>query len=91
MNHNIFKENEVFKNMHPVKVKVMKELADKMEGRQMKDAPPLIMDAMNQLKRHNLSFSPEESAMLIEILSRDMSPEEKARVEMMKNIMRKKR
>ncbi len=91
MNQNIFEENAIFKNMHPVKIKVMKELAQKMEGRSMKDAAPLLMEAVNELQRNNLSFTPQESAMLIEILSKDMSPQEKARVEMMKNIMRKKR
>ena len=41
------------------------------------------------MKEHNLSFTPEESSLLIEILTKDMSPQEKEKVEMMKNIIGK--
>lgn len=91
MEQSIFEQHEIFKTMHPIKLEVMKELAENMKGKQMKDAAPLILGATNKLKQHNLSFTAEESAILIEILSQGMSPQEKAKVEMMKNIMRKKR
>ncbi len=90
MNPSIFEQYEVFKKMHPTKLEVMKELVEKMEGKPMKMAAPLLLEAANRLKKENLSFTPEESAVLIEILSKDMSPEEKAKVEMMKNVIRKK-
>ena len=77
--------------MHPVKIQVMKELAEEMQGKAMKDAAPLLMAATSKLKSHNLSFSPEESAILLEILTKDMNPQEKAKVEMMKNVIRKQR
>mgnify|MGYP006993231878 CR=1 FL=1 len=77
--------------MHPVKIQVMKELAEQMQGKAMKDAAPLLMAATSKLKSHNLSFSPEESAVLLEILTKDMNPQEKAKVEMMKNVIRKQR
>ena len=53
----------------------------------MKDAAPLLMAATTKLKNHNLFFSPEESKVLLEILTRNMSPQEKAKVEMMKNVV----
>lgn len=91
MSQSIFEQYDIFKTMHPVKIQVMKELAEEMQGKAMKDAAPLLMAATSKLKSHNLSFSPEESAVLLEILTKDMNPQEKAKVEMMKNVIRKQR
>lgn len=89
MNQSIFEQHEIFKTMHPVKIQVMKELAESMEGKSMKDAAPLLMNATAKLKSHNMSFTPQETTVLLEILTKDMSPQEKARVEMMKNVVKK--
>ena len=91
MSQSIFDQYDIFKTMHPVKIQVMKELAEQMQGKAMKDAAPLLMAATSKLKSHNLSFSPEESAVLLEILTKDMNPQEKTKVEMMKNVIRKQR
>ncbi len=88
MSQSIFEQYDIFKTMHPVKMQVMKELVDGMNGRAMKDAAPLLMTAMNKLKGHNLSFTPEETKILLEILTKDMSPQEKAKVEMMKKVVK---
>lgn len=91
MSQSIFDEYDIFKTMHPLKIQIMKELAEKMKGKQMKDAAPLLMAATSQLKAQNLSFTSEESSVLLEILTKDMSPQEKAKVEMMKNVVKKNR
>lgn len=90
MSQSIFDQYDIFKTMNPIKVQVMKELAESMKGKQMKDAAPLLMAASSKLNSNNLSFTPEEASVLMEILTKDMSPQEKARVEMMKNIVRKR-
>ena len=89
MKESIFEQYDIFKTMHPVKLQVMKELAEGMRGKNMKDAAPLLMKATSQLKSHNMSFTPEETKILLEILTKDMSPQEKAKVEMMKNVVKK--
>lgn len=90
MSRPIFEEYDVFKTMHPIKLQVMKDLADNMQGKTAKEAAPFLMAAMSKLKANNLSFSPEEIKILMEILTKDMSPQEKAKVEMMKEVVRKK-
>lgn len=89
-NQSIFEQYDIFKTMHPVKLQVMKELADNMRGKDLKDAAPYLMTATNKLKQNNQSFSPEEMRVLMEILTKDMNPQEKAKVEMMKNFIRKR-
>ena len=91
MNNSVFEQYEIFKKMDPVKIQVMKELAEQMEGKALKDAAPVIMAASNKLKQQGKSFTSEETALLLEILTKDMTPQEKAKVEMMKSMMRKKR
>lgn len=90
MSQSIFEQYDIFKTMNPIKIQVMKELVENMKGKQMKDAAPLLIAASNKLKSNNLSFTPEEASVLMEILTKDMSPQEKAKVEMMKNIVRKR-
>ncbi len=48
------------------------------------------LPAMQKLKENQLSFSQEEVAILLGILTKDMTPEEKQRVEMMKKMVREK-
>lgn len=90
MSQSIFEQYDIFKTMHPVKIEVMKELAENMTGKELKDAAPLLMAATKKLKQHNQSFTQEEIRVLMEILTKDMSPQEKAKVEMMKNLIRKR-
>lgn len=90
MSQSIFEQYDIFKTMHPVKIEVMKELAENMKGKELKDVAPLLMAATKKLKQHNQSFTQEEIRVLMEILTKDMSPQEKAKVEMMKNIIRKR-
>ncbi|MDY3910181.1 MAG: hypothetical protein SOZ48_10690 [Eubacterium sp.] len=90
MSQSIFEQYDIFKTMHPVKIEVMKELAENMTGKELKDAAPLLMAATKKLKQHNQSFTQEEIRVLMEILTKDMNPQEKAKVEMMKNLIRKR-
>ena len=90
MSQSIFEQYDIFKTMHPVKIEVMKELAENMTGKELKDAAPLLMAATKKLKQHNQSFTQEEIRVVMEILTKDMNPQEKAKVEMMKNLIRKR-
>lgn len=91
MSQSIFDRYDIFKTMHPVKIQIMKELVEKMQGKQMKEAAPFLMMATRQLKENHLSFTPEETKVLLEILTKDMSPQEKAKVDKMKNIVKNNR
>lgn len=90
MSQSIFEQYDIFKTMHPVKLQIMKELADNMKGKSMREAAPQLMAAMNKLKVHNLSFTQEETKILMEILTKDMSSQEREKVEMMKKMIKKR-
>ena len=83
-------QEDIFKNIHPEKAQVTLELEEKANGKDMKSLVPLIMEAMQKLKAHNLSFSQQEVSVLLEIMTKDMSPAEKQKVEMMKRVVKNK-
>ena len=82
-----WKDNPIFQKMDPRKKRILEQLADNGRGRSAKQAMPLLMAAMSELKKQNLTFTPEESSVLISVLSADLSPAERQKVEKMRHIM----
>lgn len=82
------KNEEILNNMHPVKIQVIRDLEAKAKGKGLKSTAPFIMEAMAALRAQNLSFTPEEVSVLLEILTQDMSKQEKERVDMMKRVVK---
>jgi hypothetical protein len=75
------------KNMHPMKVKIMTDLIDATEGKPIAQALPALLAAKQQLGSLGLSFSAEETSLLMDAVSNHLSPENKGKVEAMKMIM----
>ena len=76
MTQNSWLNEPAFRNMHPLKLKVLIDLTKEAAGKPLSQTIPYILKAQQTLKASNLSFSKEESALLIEILTKDMSLEE---------------
>ena len=81
---------EMYAKMNPAKAEILKQLEAQTKGIEMKAAAPFVMQAMRELRSRNLSFTPEETEAMMEILTRDMNDSEKQRVEKMKQIIRTK-
>lgn len=81
---------EMYAKMNPAKAKILKQLEAQTKGIEMKAAAPFVMQAMRELRSRNLSFTPEETEAMMQILTRDMNDSEKQRVEKMKQIIRTK-
>jgi hypothetical protein len=78
------------KNVDPRKLAILLELVKEAEGKPMDKMIPLLMNANKRLKDQNLNFTKDESDLIIEILSKNMSAREKAQFEMIKKMMAKK-
>lgn len=50
---------------------------------------PQLLRANTELKKRNMSFSTEEIDILLSEFTKDMSPEEKAKVDMLKGMFMK--
>lgn len=82
--------NPKIKNIDPRKLKILLELMKESEGKSMDKLIPLIMSTDKKLKEQNLNFSKDESDIMIEILTKNMSSKEKAQFEMIRKMMPKK-
>lgn len=82
--------NPRMKNIDPRKLAVLLDLMKEADGKPMDKLIPLIMNANKRLQEQNLSFTKDESELMIEILTKNMTPKEKAQFEMIKKMMVKR-
>lgn len=86
--NNSWMNNPMWLNMDTGKKAVIEELIKNSSGKGINDSAALIMAAMSGMRKNNMSFSKEETDILIEAMANSMSPEERSRLEMVKNLIR---
>ena len=91
MDNNMFQNNPAFQNLSPEKLAFLMNFANAKKPTQMQEMMPFLMSSMNQAKKENIQFTPNESDLLIEILKQSLSPEEAKKVDMVMHIMKKGR
>jgi len=79
--------NPRMKNIDPRKLAILMELFREAQGKSIDKLIPLIINANKKLQAQNLSFTKDESEIMIEILTKNMSPKEKARFEMLRKLI----
>lgn len=75
------------KNMDARKMKVIVTLLNEVEGQSIEASLPAIMRANQDLKQMGLSFTPQEMTVLMDLITKDMTPAQKQKVEMLKTMM----
>lgn len=84
------RNHPVWRNMSPVKKKVMEETLAAGRGKKLSDSAGIIMMAINRLKQAGESFTKEETEILTEELMKGMSAADKAKLELIKNMINNK-
>lgn len=79
--------NPKIKNIDPRKLTVLLELVKEAEGKPMDKLVPILVNANKKLQQQNMNFTKDESDMIIDILSKNMTPKEKMQFEMIKQMM----
>ncbi|MGN0507406.1 MAG: hypothetical protein ACI4FZ_12660 [Lachnospiraceae bacterium] len=72
--------NPLFQNLSPVKREVLQEVVNSTENLPLDKALPLLLKANIKLKKKGESFTKEESAFLITELTKQLTPQERAKV-----------
>lgn len=80
-------KNSKMKNIDPRKLLILMELMKEAEGKPMDKLLPLIVNTNKKLKEQNLAFTKDESDLMIEVLTKNMSPKDKAQFEMLRTMM----
>ena len=84
-----FKDNPLLNGMDPEKLQFLMTFAQKEKPSNMKDAMPFLLANMNMAKRQNISFSKPEIQLIAELLSKDLSPSEKSKINRIMSMMLK--
>ena len=71
------------KDISPDKLTFLLNLAKQIEGKNQKQAMPVLMGAVASASRQNLQFTPEEFQLIFEIMKEGKSSEEKRKMDEM--------
>lgn len=82
--------NPAMKNIDPRKLAILIDLANEADGVTTDKALPLLIKTNAKMKALGLTFTPDETSLIVEILTKDMSPADKQKVEMIKKMTSKK-
>lgn len=88
MGNEKWQDSDVWLNMDPKKKMIISKLAEQGKGKRFQDSAGIVMAAVNQMNREGLSFTKEESSVMIAALTENMSAADKAKVEMMKRFVK---
>ncbi len=78
---------EQLQRISPAKLKLILELMEESKGKGTDAIMPLLMHANQQMQQQGLSFTPEETNLILQLLKEDMSPEEVKKLSMMQAIL----
>lgn len=79
------------KNLDARKLAILIDLMNEADGKPTEKALPLLVKTNAKMKSLGLSFTPEETNLIVEILTKDMSAADKQKVEMLKKMIAKKK
>lgn len=69
------------KDISPAKLTFLLKLAEQIEGKNQKQAMPILFGAVASASRQNLQFTPEEFQLIFEIMKEGKSEAEKRRMD----------
>ena len=81
------KNNPLLKGMDETKLNFILNFAAKDKPKSMKDAMPFLLMNMNKAKKENIQFSNSEIHLIADILSKDLSLEEQAKVKRIMSLL----
>lgn len=87
MSDDIFENNPVFSGMDAQKLEFLKNFANMKKPQNMNQAMPLLLAQMNLAKKQNIRFNRPEAALIIELLSQNLSDSDREKVNKMMQLM----
>jgi hypothetical protein len=79
--------NPELKKLSPRKRELITKLVEESTGKTLTQSIPVFMNINKTLQKEGLSLTAEEGALIMDILTRDMSQKEKQQVEQMKQML----
>lgn len=83
MNYEKFTSTPEFNHLHPVKQQIIKEIIQNNSFTSPEVILPKILSVNKELEKRNLSFTRDETTLLINIMKENMSTAEQQKVDML--------
>ena len=68
-------------NLDPLKREIIRTAAKQVQGKSGNQMATVMMALITSARKHNISFSPEEISLILEILKDGKSPDEKKQID----------
>lgn len=88
MDFDFLKNNANFANISPEKMNFLMNFAAQNKSGNAQDMSNMIMGAVNNAKQAGISFTPNETDLIVEVLKQNMSPEEQRKADQILMLMR---
>ena len=79
--NDFLRNNPLLNGMDSEKLEFIMNFASKDKPKNMRDAMPFLIANMNIAKKENIQFSNSEIRLIADILCKDLSPNEKEKVQ----------
>lgn len=76
-------------NMDPLKKDIILELMENADGKSLAKVAPYLQKATSRMQKEHLSFTEEENALIIDVITQGMSPAERRQFETARQILLK--
>ena len=86
-NSNNISNNPRLQNISPLKLKIIREIAEKSKGKTIEEMLPQIMKINKEIQARNISFSKDETALLLDVIEETIPPKDKAKFNMLKGFL----
>ena len=84
---NNWRRNEAFNKMDIRKQKMIEILFNSINGKELKDALPILVNWKTKLKDEGITFTKEENDILMDIFISELSPAQRRQFEMLKPLL----
>ena len=88
MDFDFLKNNANFANISPEKMNFLMNFAAQNKSGNAQEMSNMIMNAVSNANQAGISFTPNETDLIVEVLKQNMSPEEQRKADQILMLMR---
>lgn len=89
MNPGEWKNDPKLAGMDPAKLQYIEKIAAQISSQSKSELLPTLLSLQAEARKNNISFTDQETALLISIITSGMPPDEKKKVEMLHFLAKK--
>ena len=86
-NHS-WQDDPKLKNIHPDKLQFLMQQMSEANGKDPQSLLPFLMGLSSSSGQGGMDFSDNETDLILQVLSQRMTPEERSRIDMIRNLSR---